>query len=73
MKRGPAVGTGSHDVTADGGFTVQETTIADIHAAYRTGALTTRALVEAYLERIEAYDRNGPAINSIISIDRTRR
>ena len=56
-------------MSADGGFTVPEATIADIHAAYRAGTLTARALVEAYLERIEAYDRNGPAINSIISVN----
>ena len=56
-------------MTADGGFTVPETTIADIHAAYGAGTLTARALVEAYLERIEAYDRNGPALNSIVSLN----
>ncbi len=56
-------------MAADGGFAVAETTIADIHAAFGAGALTARALVEAYLERIEAYDRNGPAINSIISVN----
>ena len=56
-------------MTTDGGFTVPETTIADIHAAYRAGTLTARALVEAYLDRIETYDRNGPAINSIVSVN----
>lgn len=56
-------------MTAQGGFAVPETTIADIHAAYRAGSLTARALVEAYLDRIEAYDRNGPAINSIVSVN----
>ena len=53
----------------DGAFGVSETTIAEIHAAFRAGALTARALVEAYLGRIEAYDRNGPAINSIVSVN----
>ena len=56
-------------MTADDGFAVPETTIADIHAAYRDGALTARALVESYLDRIEAYDRSGPAINSIVSVN----
>ena len=56
-------------MTADGGFALPETTIAEIHAAYRAGALTARGLVQAYLERIEAYDRNGPAINSIVSVN----
>jgi len=48
------------------GFAVEETTIAAVHAAMRDGRLTCRALVEAYLRRIEAYDRNGPAINALI-------
>ena len=41
-------------------FAVVEATIADIHAAYRSGSLTARQLVEAYLGRIEAYDKKGP-------------
>ena len=50
-------------------FDVLETTIADVHAAYRSGSLTARRLVEAYLERITAYDQNGPEINSLISLN----
>jgi amidase len=53
------------------GFKLVETTIADIHAAYQAGTLTARALVQAYLDRIAAYDQNGPAINSIISLNPT--
>ena len=56
-------------MAAAGEFALPETTVADIHAAFRAGALTARALVESYLDRIEAYDRNGPAINSIISVN----
>ena len=47
-------------------FEVQEATIADIHAAFREGRLTCVQLVEAYLRRIDAYDANGPSINSIV-------
>ncbi|AMN41518.1 amidase family protein [Rhodoplanes sp. Z2-YC6860] len=50
-------------------FRVVEATIADIHAAYRDGALTARQLVQAYLDRIEAYDKKGPGINSVISLN----
>ena len=50
-------------------FDVVETTIADIHAAYQSGRLTARQLVQAYLDRIDAYDKKGPAINSLISIN----
>lgn len=48
-------------------FRLLDTTIADIHAAYESGALTARRLVELYLERIAAYDQAGPKINAIIS------
>jgi Asp-tRNA(Asn)/Glu-tRNA(Gln) amidotransferase A subunit family amidase len=48
-------------------FNVLESTIADIHAAYRDGSLTARTLVQTYLDRIAAYDKAGPAINAIIS------
>jgi Asp-tRNA(Asn)/Glu-tRNA(Gln) amidotransferase A subunit family amidase len=50
-------------------FNVVETTIADIHAAYRAGALTARQLVQMYLDRIAAYDKKGPTLNSIVSLN----
>jgi len=50
-------------------FNLLETTIADVHAAYRAGQLTARRLVDMYLERIEAYDKNGPALNAIITVN----
>ncbi len=50
-------------------FRVEETTIAQIHDAMKAGRLTCRALVEAYLRRIEAYDRNGPALNAIVVVN----
>jgi Asp-tRNA(Asn)/Glu-tRNA(Gln) amidotransferase A subunit family amidase len=50
-------------------FDIVDTTIAAIHAAYRDGALTARHLVQMYLDRIAAYDKRGPAINALISIN----
>lgn len=50
-------------------FTLEETTIEDIHAAIKAGTLTCRALVQHYLDRINAYDKRGPAINSLITIN----
>ena len=47
-------------------FEVQEATIAGIHASMKAGRLSCRALVEQYLRRIDAYDKNGPAINAIV-------
>lgn len=46
-----------------------EASVATIHAAYLAGELTCRRLTEWYLKRIENYDRNGPTINSVITIN----
>lgn len=50
-------------------FNPVETTIGDVHSALQAGALTVRTLVQSYLDRIAAYDKKGPAINAIISLD----
>ena len=50
-------------------FRNQEATIADIHAAFSAKTLTCRALVQMYIERIEAYDKKGPALNAIVVIN----
>jgi amidase len=50
-------------------FNLIEATIVDIHAAYKSGQLTCRQLVQMYLDRIEAFDKKGPGINAIITIN----
>ena len=50
-------------------FRVEEATISGIHEAYRSGDLSAAELVSRYLARIEAYDRNGPALNSVINVN----
>ena len=52
-------------------FRILEATIDDIHSAYKSGQLTCRQLVQMYLDRIEAFDKTGPAINAIITISAT--
>ena len=47
-------------------FEVAEAGIADLRAALDEGRVTSVQLVEAYLRRIEAYDRSGPSLNSIV-------
>ena len=54
---------------AENTFRLEEATIAEIHAAMGAGALSSEKLVELYLARITAYDRAGPRLNSIISIN----
>ena len=51
-------------------FNIMETTIEGVQAAYKSGQLTARQLVQMYLDRIEAYDQKGPAINSIITLNK---
>ena len=50
-------------------FHVEEATIAGVHAAMKAGKLTCRALVGAYLARIEAYDKQRPALNAIVMVN----
>jgi amidase len=41
---------------AQGDFAVEETTIAELHAAIRSGDTTCEAVVESYIERAKAYN-----------------
>ncbi len=50
-------------------FNVVEASIAEIHAAMAAGELTARQLVQLYLDRIEAYDKQGPAVNALITVN----
>jgi amidase len=50
-------------------FDVVEAGIAQLRDALETGALTSERLVECYLERIDAYDRNGPTLNAVVVLN----
>ena len=50
-------------------FQLLEATIDDVQNAYQTGELSARGLAQLYLNRIGAYDRCGPSINSIITLN----
>jgi len=47
-------------------FDIRETSVAQIHAAYRNGATTARSVTQAFLDRIAAYDRKGPQLWSVV-------
>src|SRR5262245_52696145 len=49
-------------------FDLNETTIAEIHRVIRSGKITCRQLVEAYLKRIEAYDQP-TKLNSVVIVN----
>ncbi|MBI4519240.1 MAG: amidase, partial [Gemmatimonadetes bacterium] len=59
--------------SSPGRFEVFEATIPQLQAALESGRVTSVDLVEAYLTRIEAYDRGGPLLNSIIRINPNAR
>jgi amidase len=46
-----------------------EATIADIHDAIMARDTTCRQLVRTYIDRIEAFDRKGPALNAIVIVN----
>jgi len=50
-------------------FDVMEATIASTHDALRAGRTSCRAVVQAYLDRIAAYDKAGPALNAIQNVN----
>ncbi len=50
-------------------FSLEETTIQQIRDAFRAGSLTCRALVEQYIRRIDAFDKDGPSLNAIVLVN----
>lgn len=55
--------------SAVGDFPYEEWEIGDFQDAYAAGSLTVRAVVEAYLSRIEALDQSGPELNSVLQVN----
>src|SRR6202011_6132062 len=53
----------------DRSFHLLETSIADIHKAMQAGTLTCHDLVQQYLDRISAYDQQGPTLKSMLYIN----
>jgi amidase len=47
-------------------FELEEATIATLQERMQSGALTARDLTEAYVVRIEALDRQGPALRAVL-------
>ena len=52
-------------------FAIEDATIADIHTALAEGATTCRDVIQRSLDRIDAYDKRGPALNALITISPT--
>src|SRR5260370_7376325 len=52
-----------------GSFRLQEATVASIHDAFASGQLTCTQLTKLHLDRIDAYDRRGPSLRAIITVN----
>lgn len=50
---------------------IEDATVADLNAAFKSGSLTSVKLTELYLARIAAYDKQGPGINAIITLNQS--
>jgi Asp-tRNA(Asn)/Glu-tRNA(Gln) amidotransferase A subunit family amidase len=50
-------------------FRLMEATISETQAALEAGTVTSEDLVNMYLARIDAYDKQGPAINAMIKLN----
>jgi amidase len=48
---------------------LEETTIAELEQDFLSGRVTARSVAEWYLARIDAMDRNGPCVNSVIELN----
>ena len=50
-------------------FELEEATLEQLQAGMRSGRWTSRSITEQYLARIEAVDRAGPRLNSVIEVN----
>ena len=59
----------SSGITAQTQFDVFEASIDEIRSALEQGRASSVQLVQQYLDRIQAYDRQGPGLNSIVRLN----
>jgi len=50
-------------------FSLAELTIEELQEAYKNGSYSIAEVVQAYLDRIEQIDKNGPTLNAIIQVN----
>ena len=51
------------------GLLMPEYSVADLQERMQSGKDTSRSIVQSYLDRIEAIDRSGPSIHSVIEVN----
>ena len=55
------------------GTALEEADIKSIRSALLAGSVTARQVVDAYLERIAAFDQSGPELNAMVTINPAAR
>ena len=55
--------------TAEQQFQLMEASVNEIHCSLQSGKLTCHGLVQQYLERIKAYDQQGPNLNAMLYVN----
>jgi len=60
---------GAASAPAQPAFHLLEAKIDDIHANLKSGRTTCRQLVDLYLKRIEAYNKSGPGLNAVQTVN----
>ena len=59
----------SHAPVAGRTIDLDAATIADLNAAFEAATLSSEKLVQASMARIQAYDRQGPKLNAVITLN----
>ncbi|MGD0222424.1 MAG: amidase [Terriglobia bacterium] len=64
--RGPSASPSAGQVPA---FELEEATLTALRSGIMSGKFTARSFAEQYLARIDAIDKHGPAVNSVIELN----
>jgi amidase len=59
----------SHTTVDSDNFELNEVTVDELQKRMQTGQTTSRSITQKYLDRINAIDKNGPKLNSIIELN----
>ena len=65
----PANKDNSSNINLPDKFELNEITINQLQASFDDGTLTCEQVVQMYLDRIDAIDKNGPSLNSVIELN----
>jgi amidase len=61
--------TGATGTPASAPFELDEITLGELQSAMTSGQYTARSIAEKYLARIDAMDKSGPTVNSVIEVN----